>query len=647
MNLKVMLNSSKLFIKTINCAIPYIMLLVIINYFLMNNCTNTLSGEPLIYFGRIRNICFALFAFYLFISYEFFRKTNDTFFYETLEAYGLRGKIVQVSQLFVLITCILISSFNIAIYSIIGYIYIDVPKAFLSNIVIMNIIDIFLISVTATFIGILISKLKNRFVGYTILALILICVSPAINEILYRLNYSNIPLYKIRDLINLLPPDLDAMAEKLYGLPLEAYRFAIMMAWILLVSTVLAFVWLKNKKNIQRIMCIVLSLGFIISLFVYFDKGSILLSSNHPEASTEDVFKYYTQNESKQYNADFEVGIYDMELKIDNKLTATVSMQIAQESISDIYRFTLYHNYKIKKVYDEAKNKLEFKQHGDYFDVIKPDGNAVNNIIVEYSGHSETFYSNKHAVFLPGFFAYYPQPGYNMVFSLKNYNYVSTVYEPSKFSVNVESNLQLASNLKVDSSRIEGVSQNLTLVGGFYEEIKINNEEVILYPLDKDLREPLSQVLSNEYQNRTDEIKTLLGEVDDVVFRGKKIINIPFSLSFNTLLSDIYVYKDSIIVNPRSLINNAYAVFNAYIPNSIEKQDLKKCFLDTVRRVHKGEELFLFADKGIETKSARVNDMLALKILDFGVDYVAPIVYEYLKDESNSQDTLEFLTNIK
>lgn len=648
MNTKVILNSCKLFIKTISCVVPYILLLVIINYLLVNNININNAESPLVYFGNIRNVCFFLFSFYIFISYEFFRKTKEIFIDETLDSYGLRSKLVPASQMIVLMLCVLFSSINIAIYSFIGGSYNDFPKSFLNDIIKMNILDIVLLSVTANFIGLLIAKLKNRLWGYSVLAIVLTCVSPALNELLYQLNYSNIPLYKIRDLLNFLTPDLNTMSDKLYGLPLENYRFAIMLTWILSVTGVFAFIWLKKKETIRKVICGMLSLGLILSLFIYFDRGSILLSTSHPDASTENVAKFYNQNNQKYETADFEVDTYDITLKIDKKLTATVNMKITPHQTKQKgYKFTLYHNYKIEKIYDEVGNSLSFTRDGDYFEVLKPSSADISNIIVEYSGFSEAFYSNEHAVFLPGFFAYYPQVGYNVVFSKKEYKYVSTECTASKFNVKINSDLELVSNLQVNGNNIEGVAKHLTLVGGFYSEEKINGTNVIMYPLDKNLSSSLSQVLSTEYKQRLERAKNLIGETNDVSLIGKKIINIPFSLSFNTLLKGIYIYDDSIIINSYSIEDNEYKVFDAYLPNSIEKQNLKQSFSNTIYRAVNEKELFLFSEIGATSKSAQVSDTLTTKIIELGVEYVAPIVYEYLKDENNTQDELEFLNNIK
>ncbi len=107
------------------------------------------------------------------------------------------------------------------------------------------------------------------------------------------------------------------------------------------------------------------------------------------------------------------------------------------------------------------------------------------------------------------------------------------------------------------------------------------------------------------------------------------------------------IYEDNIIINAHNIVNNEYTVFYSYTPDAVDKQILKKSFFDLIKDAAEGRELQLLSKRGFTSRTAQIHDALVLKIKDFGVDHVAPIVYQYLKDESNTQNQLDFINNIK
>lgn len=652
MHKKTFINSFKLFLKTVSCILPYVILLVLINYLLSTNYKDVIYKslidnnsiiEPMLYFGNIRKVCYLLFSFYLFIAYEFFRKSREASLNETLSSLGFRGSRIVISQITILMLCVIISSLNIVAYSFIGYKNISCPKIFISNIIIMNILDILLLSITAICIGYLISKIEKRFIGYSILAIILIFVSPVVNRLLINLDYKNISLYKLRDLINFIPPDINAIDDTIYGFPLEKYRFEVVFLWIFIFFIVFSYNWLRNKEKVKKIVCCFLFIGVIINGYLYLNKGSVLLASDHPESAIHFVPKFYFEKNVGKEKADFKIKSYDADFKINKKLKACVKMEIETPTQKDKYKFTLYHNYKIKKVYDENGNKLKFNQHNDYFDVEKPNNRDIKSINVEYSGFSETFYSNGNATFLPGFFAYYPQPGYNIVFSKYDFKYIQSQTEKSQFNVHIESKLKMFSNLDGANNEFSGKAENLTLIGGFVEETQINNQQVIMLPMDVYLSKNINEKLSIDFENKIKKIEDVLGQTDNINLSEKKIVNFSNSLAFNSLLYPAYIFDDYILLS--TVNTNEYNIFDSCIPYTENKRNLKKFFLNIVYLKNENREIAMF--EGNQNRDSDIHNILVTKINEYGLDYVAPIVYEYLKDESNTQDELEFLNSIK
>ncbi len=377
------------------------------------------------------------------------------------------------------------------------------------------------------------------------MAILIILISPAMNMLFINLSYNNFNVYRLRDLVNFLPSDILSMPDKLYGFPLDRYRVALMLLWILSMVLVISLEWLRKRIKLKTIICSILACLILINVFLYIDRGSVLIMVDHPDSAMESVYKYYSHNPAKQESADFTVRTYDANLDIDHKLSATVKMTIDEKEPQDNYLFTLYHNYKIKKVYDATGKKLSYTQDGDYFDVKNPTpGKALKQIIVEYSGFSEAFYSNSKAAFLPGFFAYYPQPGYHLIYDIDDsYRYIDDhkSSNTSEFKIVIDSKLKLYSNLHGENNCFEGNAQNVTLMGGFAQEVKKGEQDYILMPLDNELSQLMDRFHSQEFQDEMEKAKKILGESDDLNINNKKIINIPYSLEFYSSAIGIYL----------------------------------------------------------------------------------------------------------
>ncbi len=89
-------------------------------------------------------------------------------------------------------------------------------------------------------------------------------------------------------------------------------------------------------------------------------------------------------------------------------------------------------------------------------------------------------------------------------------------------------------------------------------------------------------------------------------------------------------------------------VFNlvkGFLPVTEEKGRHKFSF--QLFAAHWIDQRTLYRDMGVITRETEICDALTIKYGELGVEHVAPIVYQYLKDESNTQDELEFLQGIK
>lgn len=169
---------------------------------------------------------------------------------EVLWIYGYDGCKVSLSQMMVLIVLALIQMLNASIYFVLGYKLMPLSKWVQSDIIGIFITDICLLSLAAIAIGYLLSKLSNRFFAYAVMVVFLFLLMPNITDVLldWQIEF-HVPIFTIRDLIYLLPYDLDAVPDYLYGKPVEMYHFFGMIFWITLAAMVLGYdIWKKKKK---------------------------------------------------------------------------------------------------------------------------------------------------------------------------------------------------------------------------------------------------------------------------------------------------------------------------------------------------------------------------------------------------------------
>lgn len=189
---------------------------------------------------------------------------------------------------------------------------------------------------------------------------------------------------------------------------------------------------------------------------------------------------YYKNTHITESEPGFSVSQYKLDISIKKQLEVQANL-ILDENTAKKYEFTLYHGYKIDKITNESGQPLEFSQEGDYFSINSSEG--LRDITITYRGSSPKFFSNTQGTVLPGWFAYYPQPG-----KLRMYNSSEQSFERilcpknTEFSVNVNSKKETYCNLNENGdNNYSGISNGLTLVSGFYKTIVCEDVEVI-YP---------------------------------------------------------------------------------------------------------------------------------------------------------------------
>ena len=198
------------------------------------------DAQP-IYFLMDLNYLYVLgFLFFIFISYEFMRKSREA---NSAESMGKRVWLVDATELLVLLTLVILYAAIFLAYVMVGYLNLEMPEMWLFQLMKVLGVNIFLLSLASIGMGYLISKIPNRFVGYLVILFIVMLILPMNAKYFWRMQWAQgFSVYWLRDWIYLLPPDIFAMGDSLYGVPVELYRIATMLIWILIA------VWLLGMK---------------------------------------------------------------------------------------------------------------------------------------------------------------------------------------------------------------------------------------------------------------------------------------------------------------------------------------------------------------------------------------------------------------
>ncbi len=651
----------KLFCKTGSVIVPYILMMLAVNVMLfrLTDAFATAVEDPdtlsdaVFFFGDINVVCFVFYLFFLFISYEYMRKVRESQMEEILSAYGSSGMGTYVRQFLVLALAVVLAAANISIYAVWGWKNLACADALLGEVVRLLLVNVFLLSLAAVSMGTVLSRVKNRFIGYAAIVAVLFLILPnAVSFYVTLQNEYHIPVFLIRDLIYLIPPDLFSYPDSLYGFPLENYRIAGMILWVVIAVAILFWKVLKKRARLRTVVmsCLCLLSGGLI--YAAECKGSVLRMQDHPEAAIEEMAGYYNTHEEKMEKAAFTVAKYELDLKIGKELEAEARMFIDEGPSLDEYHFTLSHAYQVESVTDENGNALDYTRDGDYLCIL-PGGKKPTRIGICYKGHSSLYYANKKACFLPGFFAYYPKAGYRQ----QDFRDGGLDYDEPETQFEVKVNRDgMASNLPRDGAGFRGRAETLTLVDGIYHVSEQEGFQILSYPLmeseDEGIRE-YPENLAHEWEK----VKEYLGmdETDETDIRlelPKKIIKMPGSLAFTSLAKGVFLYGDHAVVSSANI--GAYDVLEQKVVRRTapEKQKLREAFFDIQPDEKTDEdELCRFADMndsfdGYAAEVQELHDLCVDRMKETGVQNASRQIIRYLLDGNDHTDPAVFLKSI-
>lgn len=541
----------KLFFKTKIIFIPVIILLVCFLGNLVYSCYSfSLNSDVLIYLKNSIKLCLLSFVILCFTSYEFFYLYKRCYIDEALYSHKNGKTRILTSTVTVLLFIPALEFFSAFVFNFVIFLSSGMNDySYLYHIFSVLFLYVFLGAIIPILLGVFFAQKTKRIVSYALMALIIFLVSSTSDFIpgglsqVTKINFWEAKYF----LAYILPNDLEWYINHDYGMYAEIYRWNLIIFWISLLSF-LFFKLCQIKKTALK--AVLLSLTLLISTFNlvgYFYGGSHIEKGAQLDSISMSDYLFYTENEQKNQDPDFEVTSYDMDLSIYRQLDAEVSMTLSDTGL-EYYNFTLYHGYNVLKITDIEGNALKYNREGDYVTVI---GNGNLQLInIKYSGYSPILYSNYQACSLPGFFAYYPIPGfYKITGDYTTYNPIEIKSE-TEFNIRVDSARQFYSNLdevKNEKNCFVGVTSYPTLFSGFY---KSNSSDIYKIYAITVKGWGLSEI-DEEY---IDEIQKYINELDNnssnkLNLKEYTIIQTNEMLSSNCIYDGIFLGDDTVFIN--------------------------------------------------------------------------------------------------
>lgn len=541
----------KLFFKTKIIFIPVIILLVCFLGNLVYSCYSfSLNNDVLIYLKNSIKLCLLSFVILCFTSYEFFYLYKRCYIDEALYSHKNGKTRILTSTVTVLLFIPALEFFSAFVFNFVIFLSSGMNDySYLYHIFSVLFLYVFLGGIIPILLGVFFAQKTKRIVSYALMALIIFLVSSTSDFIpgglsqVTKINFWEAKYF----LAYILPNDLEWYINHDYGMYAEIYRWNLIIFWISLLSF-LFFKLCQIKKTALK--AVLLSLTLLISTFNlvgYFYGGSHIEKGAQLDSISMSDYLFYTENEQKNQDPDFEVTSYDMDLSIYRQLDAEVSMTLSDTGL-EYYNFTLYHGYNVLKITDIEGNALKYNREGDYVTVI---GNGNLQLInIKYSGYSPILYSNYQACSLPGFFAYYPIPGFHKITGdYTTYNPIE-IKSGTEFNIRVDSARQFYSNLdevKNEKNCFVGVTSYPTLFSGFY---KSNSSDIYKIYAITVKGWGLSEI-DEEY---IDEIQKYINELDNnssnkLNLKEYTIIQTNEMLSFNCIYDGIFLGDDTVFIN--------------------------------------------------------------------------------------------------
>ena len=432
-----------------------------------------------------------VFLLFLFLAFDYFREVPDANIDETLKANKncLKQDLVQalVMLLVVLVYAFWFLIMHIACHISDGTYTTQVLFYYFRLTGTYYILD----GIVAILTGWLFARNAGKIIGYIELIVFAFIVSPIMSSQFENYSYFVKWITYICKIFLLMPQGANSI--EVYCMPMAGLLVAARgIFWIGVFSGTLAIYFLQHRRNEKRhktayYLSVLASAICAIWGLIYSGLPASYYCSDNFISNDDDQWRYIIEGvKQEEREADFQIISYDMDLKLGRQMRATVTC-VPSDGGLDSYAMTLYRLYQVDSVIDENGDALEYQQDENTL-LIYGQEDGIRSFTLKYHGGptgASCLYNNWYAVNLPGWFPYYPVPGWNKIYQNEGeYRYVDNrLKDPARFQIQLHADGKVYSDLKQEGNNLfQGESYGPTLLSGFVGERKLANGTVFIYP---------------------------------------------------------------------------------------------------------------------------------------------------------------------
>ena len=432
-----------------------------------------------------------VFLLFLFLAFDYFREVPDANIDETLKANKncLKQDLVQalVMLLVVLVYAFWFLIMHIACHISDGTYTTQVLFYYFRLTGTYYILD----GIVAILTGWLFARNAGKIIGYIELIVFAFIVSPIMSSQFENYSYFVKWITYICKIFLLMPQGANSI--EVYCMPMAGLLVAARgIFWIGVFSGTLAIYFLQHRRNEKRhktayYLSVLASAICAIWGLIYSGLPASYYCSDNFISNDDDQWRYTIEGvKQEEREADFQIISYDMDLKLGRQMRATVTC-VPSDGGLDSYAMTLYRLYQVDSVIDENGDALEYQQDENTL-LIYGQEDGIRSFTLKYHGGptgASCLYNNWYAVNLPGWFPYYPVPGWNKIYQNEGeYRYVDNrLKDPARFQIQLHADGKVYSDLKQEGNNLfQGESYGPTLLSGFVGERKLANGTVFIYP---------------------------------------------------------------------------------------------------------------------------------------------------------------------
>ena len=432
-----------------------------------------------------------VFLLFLFLVFDYFREVPDANIDETLKANKncLKQDLVQA---LVMILVVLVYAF----WFVIMHIACHISDGTYTTQVLFYYFRLtgtyyILDGIVAILAGWLFARNAGKIIGYIELIVFAFIVSPIMSSQFENYSYFVKWITYICKIFLLMPQGANSI--EVYCMPMAGLLVAARgIFWIGVFSGTLAIYFLQHRRNEKRhktayYLSILTSAICAIWGLIYSGLPASYYCSDNFISNDDDQWRYTIEGvKQEEREADFQIISYDMDLKLGRQMRATVTC-VPSDGGLDTYAMTLYRLYQVDSVTDENGDALEYQQDENTL-LIYGQEDGIRSFTLKYHGGptgASCLYNNRYAINLPGWFPYYPVPGWNKIYQNEGeYRYVDNrLKDPARFRIQLHADGKVYSDLKQEGNNLfQGESYGPTLLSGFVGERKLANGTVFIYP---------------------------------------------------------------------------------------------------------------------------------------------------------------------